>query len=219
MGSILAGKWQHHDTTTFLKGQLIILPHVDHEYIYVIDKGAVKLFDITAEGIENTIAILGPEDIFPVDQLFARSSRQGVHYQAFTDCAMLRMPRWQFVEELVADSAMMQQMMGYFIKKDLDYQMRIRGLEQLRADFKLAYILAFLVRKFGRTHRGHSAFEVDMPFTQQDFANLVGLTRETTCIQLKKLEKLGIVRHKRRRYVVYREKLHDFVAEELVPLV
>lgn len=219
MGSILAETWRYsQDSATFLKGQLIVLPHTNHDYIYAIQEGAVKLFDITPEGTENTIAILGPDDIFPVDQLFSHIRREGVHYQAFTNCTLWRTPHRAFNKQLSSDSAMFRVLIDYFVERELDYQLRIKGLEQLRADFKLAYILAFLVRKFGRLSHGRAAFEMDVPFTQQDFANLVGLTRETTCIQMKKLEKLGVVRHKHRRYVVYHKKLHDFVAEELVPV-
>lgn len=203
----------------FSKGQLILQSDDAAAYLYLIRKGVVKLFDITPDGTENVIGILGVDEFFPIDKIFGQKRQGDAYYQAFTDCEVRLVPQEDFLRDLAKDQKMLSSLVDYFVERDLDYQLRIKGLEQIRAKHKLAYALGFVVRKFGKPLKRNSTkmYTVDIPFTQQDFASLVGLTRETTNVQLRELEKLGILRYHRRRYIVYVDKLHDFVSEELVP--
>jgi CRP-like cAMP-binding protein len=52
-----------------------------------------------------------------------------------------------------------------------------------------------------------------LPLTQQDLANFLGLTRETTGVQLKALEQDGVLRYKRQRYMVNTSRLSAMVQQ------
>ena len=53
-----------------------------------------------------------------------------------------------------------------------------------------------------------------LPLTQQELANYIGITRETTSTELKKLERLKIIKHQNQQYDINVEKLKDFIGED-----
>jgi CRP-like cAMP-binding protein len=50
--------------------------------------------------------------------------------------------------------------------------------------------------------------------TQQEIANALGLTRETTNIELKKLELKKLISHSRKSYVLYVERMRKYLDKE-----
>ena len=59
---------------------------------------------------------------------------------------------------------------------------------------KVASILVICAERFGVKQR--SEIIIRVPLTHKDIANLIGLTRETTSVEIKKLERLGAISKK-----------------------
>lgn len=59
---------------------------------------------------------------------------------------------------------------------------------------KVASILVICAERFGIKKEGY--IQIGVPLTHEDVANLIGLTRETTSIELKKLENAKIISKK-----------------------
>ena len=76
----------------------------------------------------------------------------------------------------------------------------------------LLFTLRYLCTRFGQPIVDGSVY-MDLPLTQQDIANFIGLTRETTAIELKRLEKNTVISYDRRHFVVRMQKLNDLIAE------
>ncbi len=53
-----------------------------------------------------------------------------------------------------------------------------------------------------------------LELTHVVIADLVGLTRETTAIELNKLKKLGIVKYDSKEYVINKKKLEHHMGED-----
>lgn len=53
-----------------------------------------------------------------------------------------------------------------------------------------------------------------LPLTQQDLANFMGLTRETTSIELKKLQDQKILSYRQQKYTVHTNRLNELLDEE-----
>ncbi|MBI4100756.1 Crp/Fnr family transcriptional regulator [Candidatus Microgenomates bacterium] len=56
---------------------------------------------------------------------------------------------------------------------------------------KVASILAICAQRFGRQEGGKT--KISVPLTHKDIAALIGFTRETVSLEMKKLEKKGII--------------------------
>ena len=87
------------------------------------------------------------------------------------------------------------------------FQMALKRMEYLvfgNASSKLASILLICSRDFGiDTPKGK---EIQIPFTHKDIAAILGVTRETVSIELKKFEKMRFIEYNSRNIVIKDEK-------------
>jgi CRP-like cAMP-binding protein len=91
--------------------------------------------------------------------------------------------------------------------------LRVTALQQAKAHAKIAYTLFYLCQRYGKA-TSQNITKINIQLTHQQFASLVGLTRETTATEMKKLEKQGIVRYDNQVYKVNRTKLLAYMGDE-----
>jgi CRP-like cAMP-binding protein len=72
-------------------------------------------------------------------------------------------------------------------------------------------MLNILAKRFGKENEGGDKSEIIVPLTQQDIANLLGLTRETVATELKKLKDKGYVYYDKWQFVVHTDKLSELM--------
>jgi CRP/FNR family transcriptional regulator len=198
---------------TYDKGQMIICQDSTPSSCYIINKGFVKAYLITAEGTEKPISFEGKNDIFPVDTVFGHSEEAKYFYAAYTPAEIHAVPSEDFVQFVHGQPRFFKRMFNYMVGRTLDYHEHISSLEQAKAFDKLLCALNFLTKRFGREVTKSRA-HMTLPLTQQDLANFLGLTRETTGVQLKALEQGGILRYKRQRYMINTARLNAAIAEQ-----
>lgn len=196
----------------YSKGQLIICQDTSPQHCYLIKSGFVKAYIITSEGSEKPISFESKRDIFPVDTTFGHSQEAKYFYEAYTDCEIHPIPREKYVAFMKDHPLLFNRLFHYMIGKTIDYHEHISSLEQAKAIDKLICALDLLVRRFGK-QIAKSRSHMTLPITQQDLANFLGLTRETTGTQLKALEREGILRYHRQKYVIHTDRLATLVDE------
>lgn len=96
-------------------------------------------------------------------------------------------------------------MAGRFV----NLQKRIKGLGQPKAPDKIIHTLAYLCERFG-SREGDDTMIVELSLTQQELSDFIGLTRETISIELKKLEKDGLITYKNKKYSLDLNKLDKY---------
>lgn len=197
----------------FAKGELILCEGEVPTCAYVIKKGTVKGYAITAEGLEKPISFDTETELFPVGWVFKKLRWSQYYYGAFTDCELYCVPREDYLRFLRTKPEFLMETFDYFIGRYLNFQMRVNALEQSKAVDKIIHTLHFLSLRFGRDIAPHTV-RIQLPLTQQDLANIMGLTRETTGIELKKLEKQGIVTYRRQNYIVHTNRLNEVLDED-----
>ncbi len=87
-------------------------------------------------------------------------------------------------------------MFGMYVDRYLDFSRRINSLTQLKAEDKVLYALEFLCRRFGNRKKGLQKVRILVPISQQDFANIVGLTRETVSTVMNSLRRKRVVKYR-----------------------
>ncbi|HSE60882.1 MAG TPA: Crp/Fnr family transcriptional regulator [Candidatus Saccharimonadales bacterium] len=194
------------------KGQLIVCQDTSPNCCYVIKSGFVKTYLITAEGNEKPLSFEARNDFFPVDTTFGHSEEARYFYEAYTDCEIYQIPRAEYVKFINDHPRIFTRLFHYLIKRTLDYHEHISSLEQAKAVDKLICALHLLVKRFGK-QVAKSRAHMTLPLTQQDLANFLGLTRETTGTQLKALEREGILQYHRQKYVIHTDRLATLVEE------
>jgi CRP-like cAMP-binding protein len=94
--------------------------------------------------------------------------------------------------------------------------MRLNALQHSRASDKLIYTLHYLALSHSKVLDAE-VVELELLLTHQDFANLTGLTRETTATELNKLKKAGVISYgKHTAYKVSIGKLRAALNDQFI---
>lgn len=165
---------------------------------YVV-KGYARLYTVSTDGKELTLVIYGPGEVFPV--VWTVKGAPSIYYfESLTNLDLLRVPR----EDIVA-----------FLHKNIDvfheftrgitsrFQITLKRMEYLafgNSHAKIASILMIFAEQYGIREKGYVIIRI--PLTHRDIAALVGLTRETVSLEIKKLEKKGYIGKHKTMYVV-----------------
>lgn len=171
--------------------------------VLFLKKGYVRLFSVSQEGKELTLVIYKPGEFFPVVWTFSGEKPSIYYFEALTACELVKVQREKFMSFITHDTDVFIYVVSHIISR---FQIALRRMEYLafgNSGSKLASILLICAREYARHRNGEP--EIDIPLTHKDIANLVGVTRETISIELKKFERKGLVgRHG--RHIVIKNK-------------
>ncbi len=204
---------QRYDVRSYKKGEIILQQDIEPSCAFVIKEGIIKTYNITTNGEEKPIGFGVPNKLFPLGWIFGRTYRTQYYYEALTDCQVYKMPKNELLGHLHSDHNAMAHVLDQCVWEVLDHQMRINALGQSKAPEKILSTIHYLSLCFGRDLRT-DIVEIPLPLTQQDIANLTGLTRETVSMEIKKLAAKNIIFAKRRKYVVLTDKLNELLDDE-----
>ncbi len=203
---------QYH-VRRFSKGEIIMVQGEVPNCAYVIKKGVVKTYNLTSQGEEKPIAFDVTSEIFPIGWVFSKISRAQYYYEAFTDCELYCVPAQDLIVYMMRDAETLFGYFNYFVSRHLNFQMRINALEQSKAASKVLNTIHYLCVRYGVEVKKDTV-RIQLPLTQQDLANFMGLTRETTGIELKKLQRKGILTYRKQNYLVRVDKLNELLDED-----
>lgn len=158
--------------------------------IFYLKAGYVRVYSFSRSGEELTLIIFKPGDIFPVSWAMNLAP---IRYfaEAMTPAELWRVPREQFLEFVRDKPEILFEVLRRMMERFLGLMRRMEHLVFGNAHSKVASILLLCADRFGE--KAGKATIIDVPLTHNDIANLVGLTRETVSIEMKKLEKKGYI--------------------------
>lgn len=167
--------------------------------VYLINKGYVKDYSISKEGEELTLIIFKPEDIFPITWIF--NDKQNLHYfDAMSPVELWRCPKEDFITFVKANPQILLELTSHIVLRLGGIMQRMEYLAFGNAYEKVASIIAICAERFGKEN--NQGIVIPIPLTHKDLAMLVGLTRETVSIEVKKIERKGIISYKKHLIVV-----------------
>jgi CRP/FNR family transcriptional regulator len=186
---------------TYKKGDVIVFQAEAPRFL-------VKAYNLTLNGDEKPVAFYKSGDFFPPAWVFSQVASSTFFYEAFSKTVTVYcLERDQFVNYLKNDTALLLQALRRQVSEELSQSMHINALQQSRASDKILYILHFLAISTGQLPVGNE-LTININLTHQDLANLTGLTRETTAVELNKLKKSGVISYgPRLPYSIHLNKL------------
>lgn len=157
--------------------------------VYYLYKGYAKYYSLSETGQELSYIILKPQDIFPI--IWAITDSSNIQYcDAMTDIEVSRAPKDKFLEFIRDNPDVLREVSKKMLVRFEGVLDRMAYMVFGNAYQKVASILVICAERFGM--RKGNKIIIKVPLTHQDIANLIGLTRETTSVELKKLENLKI---------------------------
>lgn len=178
----------------------------------ILVEGLVRVFSISSQGDEQIVTFHIAGEFFPSSWIFGKAPATLFFYEALSDCTIAYSPRAELIEFMMGTPERNHALLDYFTTNYAASLIRINALEQPKARDKLAYTLYYLCQRYADS----SSTEVVIPLTltHQNFASLVGLTRETIAIEMNKLKKEGVIAYEQRQYTVRTDKLLDILGED-----
>lgn len=198
----------HYPVKCFSRGEIILFQGEAPRSAYVIKNGIVKSYNLTAGGDEKPIAFHAALSVIPIAWVYEKISSALYYYEAFTNVEIYAVPRDEYVAHVKKNPALLYAEFSKFVDESVGMAMRLNALQHSRASDKLIYTLHYLSLSHGREVEP-KVVEIQLELTHQDFANLTGLTRETTATELNKLKGLGIISYG--KHTLYRVQVNKLM--------
>jgi CRP/FNR family transcriptional regulator len=205
---IISDFLEKHPTKKVNKHQTILMQDEVSENLYAIKSGFVKAYDINDDGIEQLVWFGAPGHILPLPWAFSLKRANPFFFSALTDVELYVVNLGKFLDFLENSPEASFEMNRRMARWYFDLLQRLQAAEKPKASEKLVYTLVFLSERFSRKV-GESSVEIRVPLTHQDLANLVGLTRETITIELRKLKDQGYIQYTKSHFIIYPDKLKN----------
>lgn len=190
----------------YRRGTIIFNENDPADYFYVIREGRIKISKLSKDGRELIIGIFGENGIFGDVPVFD-GGPYPASAAAMTDATIWAISREEF-EALVKKhpeiSLKLIRVLGRRLRQahNLLRDMALKNVPQ-----RLANLLKKLKREYGVEEDG--VIVLDLPFSRQDMAEMIGVTRETVTRELTKFAKAGIIDVNGKRIVIRDEAKLD----------
>lgn len=195
------------------KGQILLYQGEKTNDVFRITSGYVKVYDVTAQGSEKLLIILGPGDIFPLVWTFRGTDALHYFYETIDESEVAVVPREELIGGLKESHAFAVHLLEYFVQRSADLMKRIECIEGTSAKHKVAQVLDYLAQSQG-DEIADDTYKVRIPITHQMIADMAGITRETASLQLKKLEKANVFENKNdNNIIIHVDRLSDVLAK------
>lgn len=178
----------------------------------VLKTGTVRVFGISDRGDTQVVTYHIPGEFFPAAWIFGKSNSTLFYYEAIEQCEVALVQRAKLIEYMMSSSERTNAMLDYFTSNYAASLIRINGLEQPKAREKLLFTLYYLCQRYGK--KSGNTYTIPLALTHQEFANMVGLTRETTATEMNQLKKDGAVEYNNQHYQVRMAKVLELIGED-----
>lgn len=203
-------------TKAYKKGEIILFQGEAPRSGYIIKSGLVKAYNLSTAGDEKPIAFYAEFSMFPGAWVFGKVPSAIYYYEALTDVEVYHFPREAYVDFIRQDKELLYWELENYVSDDVGKTIRLNALQHSRASDKLIYTLHYLALSHGETV-SPNIVQITMTLTHQDFANLTGLTRETTATELNKLKTRGVIDYgKHSPYQINISKLHEALNDQFI---
>lgn len=188
-----------YKTTLYKKRSLILHGDDISGEVFYIKDGFVRVYRISEQGEELTVIILKPGDFFPVTYGIG-SIPISYYLEAITRLEIWKVPHNQFINFVHDNPDVYFELTNKMMARFGGLLTRMEYLVFGNAYAKVATTLFICAKSFGEK-RGEDLV-VSVPLTHKDIAAMVGITRETACLEMKKLERKGLIGHFGRLLVI-----------------
>jgi CRP/FNR family transcriptional regulator len=194
--------------TKISKGEVILQQGETPEHGFAIKRGAVKITNVSSDGNEKIISFKITNDLFPICWIFSKTNATLFYYQAHTDCEVYIIDKDIIEHQLESEPEFVRSLLDKQVNNFVSNSLQIDALVQSKASVKLLYMFRHLSLRFGRK-MNNGFIRIQVPLTQSELANLTGLTRETTILELHKLKRSDVISSRHKYYTVNIDKLSN----------
>jgi CRP-like cAMP-binding protein len=197
----------------YKKNEMILRPEDIPQGIFYLEKGFVRMSTILEDGRELTLNIFKPGTYFSMFWAIA-DIENAYFFQAITDVVVKRIPKEKTIPFLKENPEILFDLTKRILSGMNGLLKNMEYLLSGHAEKRIAAVLILSAKRFG-IKKGGGKIEIELPLTHQDIANLSGLTRETTSLELEKLKKQKLIRYVHHKVIIQNlKKLQEKITFE-----
>ena len=174
----------------------------EHETVYFIESGQIKLVMISSEGKECMLAIHGSGDVFGELCLSGLGARLETA-TAMEDTFLKEIPCGRFLDRLATDS-LLEGFVKYLTVRVADQQQVIANLVTVDSEHRLGETLLQLARKFGK--KDPRSIRIELRISHEELAAMVGTTRPRISMFMQRFRNLGLIESSIEHYMIIKER-------------
>ncbi len=183
----------------FKKGKTILRAGEEPRDFFYLKKGFIRLYSLSKNGEDLTLIIFKPKDLFPI--MWAINNTPSDYFlEAMTPVELWRAPKSQFLAFIHQNPDVLFGLTSAILERLGGLLARMEYLVFGNAYAKVASILVICARRFGK--KEDSSVIIEVPLTHSDIASLIGVTRETASIEIKKIENKGLLSRRGHLFVI-----------------
>jgi len=189
------------------KDQYIYHAEDDLDYIYIVLNGRVRLFLFTPEGKEKTVLIIGKNGLLG-DHFLTSHHAHSTSAITVSDTKLLKVDKLTFEKVAFSDKNMIKQWLEM-----LSLKLEILANSSLNLSFDSSsqrIIRAFiqLAAMYG-VENPDGTVKINMTFTHQELADLIGTSRITVSNEINKLQQQHVIEKIGRYYHIKNKKIME----------
>jgi CRP/FNR family cyclic AMP-dependent transcriptional regulator len=177
------------------KGQILFYEGDSPSNVYILKSGAIKIYDIDDKGNERIVHVISPPSLFPAVLFFSQSEASNTFYSTLSECEVYVISAAMVREKLEQDNSFALYCLRWFAEDTREVMIRMASLEKSDAREKLLVALRFLAFMHGEPTKNEGWRRVNFSVSHQLLADMIGVTRESTTLAMKDLQKEAIVAH------------------------
>jgi CRP/FNR family transcriptional regulator, nitrogen oxide reductase regulator len=182
------------------------------ESFFVIETGSVKLTQLTPEGHQVVLRLIGPGDAFGGVAAFGGATYP-VTAEAVTAVSALEWPGPVMAGLMEKHPKLAMNALRFVAARLHDLQVQYRQLATEKVERRVARALLRLVGQAGR--RVDSGVLIDLPLSREDIAQMTGTTLYTVSRIISRFEADGLVEAGRQRTVICNPHALMSIADDL----
>jgi CRP/FNR family transcriptional regulator, cyclic AMP receptor protein len=180
---------------------------------YIVLSGALKAYRLGNFGEEQIAGFRTKGDLFPETWIFGKTSSALYYYEALEDSEVLTVEKSVLIDLIDSKPLIKQEVFDYILSGYTGLLMQVTALEQSRAAEKLLLMMYYLMFRYGNeTESG--VYSVNLRLTHTTLGSLMGLTRETTTMELGRLKRKKIITYDSKGFMIYRHALERQLGDE-----
>lgn len=175
---------------SYKKHEIILHANEAPPGVFFIESGFTRFYRVSEAGQEITLIIFQKDDFFPV--MWAINNVPNINYvEAVTDVKISVAPRDDFIKFIQKNPDVLFEITSEMLVRIGGLLERVEYLAFGNAYQKIASILILCAERFG--DHIDSGVVIKVPLTHKDIGMLVGITRETTSTEIKKMEDQNLI--------------------------
>jgi CRP/FNR family cyclic AMP-dependent transcriptional regulator len=177
---------RHFDANTIISD-----PDQSPQRAYLCTSGTLKVTKLLSSGREILITILEPGSIWS-DRSLLKGYWRGVFVETMSSADVVSVDKVEFEKYICGDPERLTQFMVWISEQMSDALTLLEDFRGRDVASRLASVLVRFSKQYGVEKE--SSVVIDLPFTHQDLANMIGTARETVSRNMARFRAEGYVR-------------------------